>query len=351
MNYDKYRELLEKSKPMVQQKPEKTIFSVGARGYYENPTTDLLAFFMNPQEEHGFDTLILGSFIESIGLPLDNLGTLRKPRREVLTANQKRIDLVLETDSWVMVIENKIYHHQNNPFAEYENYAQTSHPDKEAVFVVLSPEGKTPANWRAVSYENLINKINTRLGTYLTSNPCSKWVIFLKDFLLNLSQITVKTKMDNEAFEFIENNYLDVTNLFKLRNEYIETVQAQAVAQLKDLDGWSSVSTKIDEWGTGPAIRLYYNRSVSESNITINLNDQGHRIIVYVYHKDRQSVKSSDTFIEKNHHNKDTESGTIRYYSSKNRYTSFKDLLPELRETAQAMHNFLNQQNQPTSGV
>ena len=32
---------------------ELTVFSVGGRGYYENPTTDLLAFFLRPDAEHG----------------------------------------------------------------------------------------------------------------------------------------------------------------------------------------------------------------------------------------------------------------------------------------------------------
>jgi len=32
----------------VPPEPELTIFSIGGRGYYENPTTAILAFFCNP---------------------------------------------------------------------------------------------------------------------------------------------------------------------------------------------------------------------------------------------------------------------------------------------------------------
>jgi len=36
---------------------EPTIFAVGGRGYYENPASDLLAFFLTPGAEHGLDDL------------------------------------------------------------------------------------------------------------------------------------------------------------------------------------------------------------------------------------------------------------------------------------------------------
>jgi hypothetical protein len=41
---------------------ERTIFSLGGRGYYENAASDLLAFFMKPDAEHGFGPLFLEAF-------------------------------------------------------------------------------------------------------------------------------------------------------------------------------------------------------------------------------------------------------------------------------------------------
>ena len=33
---------------------EKTIFSIGGRGHYENPTSDILAFYLDPEAESTF---------------------------------------------------------------------------------------------------------------------------------------------------------------------------------------------------------------------------------------------------------------------------------------------------------
>jgi len=53
MDYENLKQKLEEAKSFFQPEIEKTIFSVGGRGYYENPISDILAFFFNPQEVHG----------------------------------------------------------------------------------------------------------------------------------------------------------------------------------------------------------------------------------------------------------------------------------------------------------
>jgi hypothetical protein len=43
---------------------EKTLFPLGGRAYYENPALDLLAFFLRPDAEHGFNGLFLQAFLK-----------------------------------------------------------------------------------------------------------------------------------------------------------------------------------------------------------------------------------------------------------------------------------------------
>jgi hypothetical protein len=45
-------------------KKEKNLFSLGGRGHYENPITDLLKFFFDPSEEHNFQDLFLSSLFD-----------------------------------------------------------------------------------------------------------------------------------------------------------------------------------------------------------------------------------------------------------------------------------------------
>ncbi len=61
-------QLLEKAEPMFLEPPEPTIFSIGGRGYYENVNTDMLAFFMDPNQPHGLGDQILECFFEALDL-------------------------------------------------------------------------------------------------------------------------------------------------------------------------------------------------------------------------------------------------------------------------------------------
>lgn len=105
---------------------EPTIFSIGSRGYYENPTTDILAFFCNVNGQHKLGNTVLQALFDCISDVTRELSCtlITSPEREVLTKNFKRIDLLLEGPDWVIVLENKIYHQQNNPFADYQNYIE-----------------------------------------------------------------------------------------------------------------------------------------------------------------------------------------------------------------------------------
>jgi hypothetical protein len=87
-----------------------TLFSLGGRGYYENATSDLLAFFLRPEESHGLGSTFLDAFLRC--LPDDSaIVTPRKHvrvAREEATRNGKRIDLVIRGMGWMILIENKI---------------------------------------------------------------------------------------------------------------------------------------------------------------------------------------------------------------------------------------------------
>ena len=53
---------------------EPTIFAMGGRGYYENPASDLLAFFLKPAAAHGLGDLFLSTFLECIEADYRQLG-------------------------------------------------------------------------------------------------------------------------------------------------------------------------------------------------------------------------------------------------------------------------------------
>ena len=56
---DNLESVLNEVKKYVTPAKEPTLFAVGGRGYYENPASDLLAFFLKPDAEHKLKDLFL----------------------------------------------------------------------------------------------------------------------------------------------------------------------------------------------------------------------------------------------------------------------------------------------------
>ncbi|MEZ8695336.1 PD-(D/E)XK nuclease family protein, partial [Vibrio splendidus] len=167
-----FDQLLKKLKQLAPfEVAEPTIFSIGSKGYYENPTTDILAFFLDDKAAHGLGTLVLEALITSLPKSINDIDCSLSlpPEREVQTQKGKRLDLLLESDEWVMVIENKIYHEKNNPFSEYENfvYKQNSQrfQGKKKFLVILSLDGNIPKElmlWNGISYDSFVHSLKDK---------------------------------------------------------------------------------------------------------------------------------------------------------------------------------------------
>ena len=135
-----------------------------------------------------------------------------------------------------MVIENKIYAAQNNPFKEYEQFVNDNYETNEykKFFVILSPEKGLNENWIGLSYENFITKIEEKLGSEFILKPFNKWTVFLRDFILNLKQHTTREKMQTETLEFIGKNIEEVLKFEKIlkdhdkeRNEKVKRLESK----------------------------------------------------------------------------------------------------------------------------
>lgn len=352
MDYDHLRKKLDEAKAFSIPDPEKTFFSIGGRGYFENPVSDVLAFFLNPQEAHGFGTLFLDCFFNSLEPEIcpESVELVNPPEREVSTEFNKRIDLLLEGDDWVLVIENKIYHHQSNPVTHYEDFVENKYPKKRPIYVVLSPNGSSDFdNWKALSYQKFIGVLKENLGNAVIDNQYSKWVIFLRDFILNLEQYAVRSSMDRKAIEFIESDYLGVYEIIKLQKSYVNYLQKEGMFILQGLFPDQDFTTTVHNWGHGPAIIYYSPAWVGKSHFVIHLShdkyNPGLGIYMYVYRVPKESVAEVDRKLEMANFSKrtKTQSKAIRCYLPNTRYNSFQEMLPEFNEAAKKFDS-LNKQ-------
>ncbi|MEG7266187.1 hypothetical protein V1993_31095, partial [Pseudomonas aeruginosa] len=86
MDLEQLRALLAKAERFYQPEREPSIFALGGRGYYENPTTDLLAFFLNPAQVHGLEECFLTALLNCLPNTSMLTPSLRAaPQREVVT--------------------------------------------------------------------------------------------------------------------------------------------------------------------------------------------------------------------------------------------------------------------------
>ncbi|EPZ5666137.1 PD-(D/E)XK nuclease family protein [Klebsiella pneumoniae] len=274
MDLHALEELLTRLKSMpIAEKNEANIFSLGARGHYENPVSDLLAFFIDPDAPHGLNTLVLGTLLECLSAPVD-ASLLSPPAREVMTQEGTRIDLLLESDKWAMALENKIWHQQNNPFTDYSRYLEKKYPDKKHLLVVLSSEGQAPTGWTGISYSMFISVLSPRLGMAYISSPLSKWQVLLREFLLHLESLMGKNTITTETETFVLENLRNIQEAVLLKNAVVKSLQEECLRFLTEhfSDRGYEVTMALNHWEGYPALRFGLSHWVSESDVVLFLD-------------------------------------------------------------------------------
>jgi PD-(D/E)XK nuclease superfamily len=285
MEEEKLQELLNEAGKLSFVRREKNIFSLGGRGYYEEPMSDLLAFFFDPQEEHGLGDLALTSLAEFLqNAPVAPLTLAEPPTREYTTPAGNYIDLVLNGDRWVIALENKITHAPLNPFEEYRAAvnADGRFDGKDKYFVILSPSQASVENWKWVGTQNWVASIHQRLGTQFVRSGLSKWTVFLREFLILIENQTGGI-MDLHEFEFVQRNYPTVVNVLKLRDGYLNALQERVRQTTSETLGREPARTARRDWHQyGIALCVYLRQDRQHYAVLLVLPGGGFRVQYYV---------------------------------------------------------------------
>jgi hypothetical protein len=276
---------------------EKTIFALGGRSYYENPASDLLAFFLKPDAEHGLKDLFLSTFLECIGeihrqldMSCVDIG------REVPTANQNRIDLQILGQDWCLLIENKIYHWQANPFKDYEAHAEQFR-DKTKIFSILSPDGiissigsANPDRWKGVSYKRYCQKLREGMATKFFDVPFSKWQLFAREFILHMENELYNPIMTKEQLAFVEKHADQITEVKKLAAQYRLSIREELKQRLELSISGHTFDTSDKGWA-------YYCLTPQWGNsfvVLISPEDAGQKFKIRAYLKDLSEQQLSN---------------------------------------------------------
>jgi hypothetical protein len=247
-------QFLEKAEAFIRPKREETLLSVMGMGHYENPLSDLLAFFLKPQAEHGLGLLFLRSFLSCINADLQITEAAGiSVHREAQTQDAKRPDFILQGSTWLLMIEHKVWHGQNNPFASYEELAKTligGH--KKVLYAVLSPHGESVReNWLPVSYPQFTASLRTALNQHLLHARATKWTLLAEEVLLHIEThiLPIKTIMTDEEAQFVEEHESAVDQVARMAEQYLEWLQGKLRSALEQAMPGQEFATKPEGWG------------------------------------------------------------------------------------------------------
>lgn len=316
---------------------EPTIFSIGSKGYYENPTTDILSFFCDTTNNaHTLDSLVLQSLVECLPNEYQDIdcSLINPPEREVVTSSGKRIDLLLEGLDWVIVLENKIFHQQNNPFDHYEAFIEKDDrknrfSGKQAIYVVLSPSGEVlPEKWCGISYPQLITSIKQRLADHFISHPLSKWTVLLREFLLHLEGFMSDSSMPEQSIQFVLSHLTEIKALQELKlnavNVYHQQLQEALSSKLN-----RSVNIRLHHWNGLPALRFSFDIwTDSESDVVLYFvsQEQFPALNFYAYLNRQYTCEFADTFIDQQNCIETWEESNQKYRGYKENLNSLDSL-------------------------
>jgi hypothetical protein len=247
-------QFLDKAEAFIRPKREETLLSVMGMGHYENPLSDLLAFFLKPQAEHGLGLLFLRSFLSCINTDLQITEAAGiSVHREAQTQDAKRPDFILQGSTWLLMIEHKVWHGQNNPFASYEALASTLSGDhKQVLYAVLSPHGgSVRKDWQPVSYPQFTAALRTALNQHLLQNSPTKWTLLAEELLLHIEThiLPSKTIMTDDEAHFVEAHQSAVDQVARMAVQYLEWLQGKLRSALEEAMPGQEFTTKPVGWG------------------------------------------------------------------------------------------------------
>ena len=344
----KYKQLIEEARKLARPAVERNIFSICGRGHYENPISDLLAFFIDSSEEHRFGNLFLSSLFEAAGIE-PAPGACRPPIREECTDRGNRLDLVVEGDGWLLAIENKIRHQVINPLDDYVEHIVGRTPSLDEGsrhFVILCAREHKPApqGWRTVTWRSYVDRIKQNLASRLTEPLNMKWQVIMREFLLNIEQECGDERMKDERIEFIRKNFQATCELEEMRWEYVRHMKERGCDALRNAS-CSNPYTQEHSWGAdGTALRFLSTDLGPKTNIVLVLRRDGMlRIQFYVYGVEEAKVTKLKEAIDRDKYTAPPwiESRTIQCFGFFDRVNEKEDeIFSEITDLAKRLKGF-----------
>lgn len=217
----------------------KNLIEIAGYPRWENVNSNLLAFYFDEKEEHGFGRLFINSLLDiyekraKVDIPRELFETDFSVDREVYTNKGGRIDLLLKDESldidesqtvnWAIIIENKIYADLYNNLTDY--WKSTKSESKYGIVLSVNPvkiDSKLKKNgilYVNILHKELVEKVIQNLADYYLDSD-NLHLLFLKEYIANVNSYyrdKRKIKEMDEALQLFHNNKSDI-EIFKKKD-------------------------------------------------------------------------------------------------------------------------------------
>ena len=231
---------------------------------FEEICSRLLCFYLSPTKEHGFKDLFLRSLLEilnptkEIQYRFDSIKIIPEENAE-----GKRLDILIQSDAFVIGIENKITAGLYNPLDIYKNRIALYHENIFCILLSLKPISSKDElnllkanNFKNLTYSEFFGRIKYNLGNYI--NECnSKYLIFLTDFIQTIENMNGQNILNPLLSNFFYDNSERIENLIDLFNEYNRRTTTIINERITCILENISEITKVT-WSLWEGFYLYY---------------------------------------------------------------------------------------------
>ncbi len=264
--------------------------------------SNILCFFFNSNREHNLKDLFARSLFELINAK--EYGNHHYYcEKEVPTADNKRIDLLLTVNNTAVVIENKIYADLNNDLDAYLEHIK-DYKNKYGVVLSLKDIPKNNEKFEFITYKKLFEQIKKNIDFYIEKAD-KKYLTFFMDFMENIDNLREGYEMDKEFIEFVnQNSYGDaIVNLINRVNKFnnylskktkeLKEVIDKVINKMKGKDLSSYLwypekeFSQIDLW---KGVSVVYNFNDYKIDILTCIGYWGCSFQIYIYDKNEKNV-------------------------------------------------------------
>lgn len=243
-----------------------TLMEVAGCAHKENVCSNILAFFFDPEGPHGFGTLFLDAImqIDSTQNQEGTIGSNVSVEREVTTAAGNRIDILIQSDSHAILIENKIFAGIDNPFDEYSAYLDSLQPmgrHKHKFLFTLTPLSENTERdiahhgFQNITHGRFVNEIRGLLGRYIVPRVDTRYLTFMFDLLNTLDNLREGMVMDPAFLDFLASR----RNHAEAFLEEIKTLKTELRNKVRGLADLIDVShfPNVSQWKYREPERLF----------------------------------------------------------------------------------------------